>query len=254
MSQDMSKMMNDEKTKAFGARLKAAREAMHLETKDVASQLRLNERIILMLESGHYDKDLPLTFLKGYIRSYSKLLQLSDDEIKQATDPLQPFVHHTDPALLPPADGDITTKNVRMQFASALIALTVVGLVGTWWHNHATSGNAPLLTALPVAVAPTSIETPPSVVGNPVTAATIAPGSAITTAPSTSPDHPIANALAQQMAPAAPAAATPAPTPDKGIDIKPSAPAHKPAAAAKTNDDDDADDDDNDNNDNDQTD
>lgn len=262
MSQEQSKTMNDEKTTAFGARLKAAREAMHLETKDVASQLRLNERIILMLESGHYEKDLPLTFLKGYIRSYGKLLQLSDDEIKQAIDPIQPFVHHTDPALLPPADGDITSKNVRMQFASAFIALTVVGLVGTWWHNHTTSANAPLLTALPVAVAPT-VEAAPAVASNPTTPEPSAstPGSAATapTAPTTTPDHPIANALAQQMAPAAapaaPATASPAPAADKGIDIKPSAPAHKPAAASKANDDDDsADDDDNDNNDNDQTD
>lgn len=242
MSQETSKNMNDLRI-AFGARLKSAREAMHLETKDVAAQLRLNERIILMLESGQYDDELPLTFLKGYIRSYGKLLQLSDDEIKQVVEPLQPVVKHIDPALLPPAAGDITSKNYRMQLASALIGLTVVGLVGTWWHNHTTSSSAPLLTAIPMPTAPTVATNPP--------AATTTPALVPAALPNPNPaDHPLANALAQQIAPTTPAA-TPSlsipakPTDAKPADAKPEAPAHKAAASKQA--DDDADDDDNDN-------
>jgi cytoskeleton protein RodZ len=237
MSQDTSKNMNDQRI-AFGARLKSAREAMHQETKDVAAQLRLNERIILMLESGQYDDELPLTFLKGYIRSYGKLLQLSDDEIKQIVEPLQPVVKHLDPALLPPAAGDITSKNYRMQLATAFIGLTVVGLVGTWWHNHTTSASAPLLTAIPAPTAPTIATNPP-----------LATPAAPTLPTPNAADHPLANAMAQQIAPAAPATVTPA---KPETDAKPVAPAHK--AAAKQSDDDDNADDDDDNNDNDQTD
>lgn len=232
MSQETSKNMNDQRI-AFGARLKSAREAMHLETKDAAAQLRLNERIILMLESGQYDDELPLTFLKGYIRSYGKLLQLSDDEIKQIVEPLQPVVKHIDPTLLPPAAGDITSRNYRMQFASALIGLTVVGLVGTWWHNHTTASNAPLLTAIPVPAAP-------AVATNPLPA--LVPAALPNPNPA---DHPLSNALAQQIAPTTPPA-TPSTT-AKPADAKPEAPTHKAAASKQTDDDDNADDDDNDN-------
>jgi cytoskeleton protein RodZ len=243
MSQETSKNMNDLRI-AFGARLKSAREAMHQETKDVAAQLRLNERIILMLESGQYDDELPLTFLKGYIRSYGKLLQLSDDEIKQVLEPLQPVVKHLDPALLPPAAGDITSRNYRMQLASAIIGLTVVGLVGTWWHNHTTSSSAPLLTAIPVPTAPT-------VAINPPLAAPTAPTQPTMTLPTPNPaDHPLANAMAQQIAPnGAPTANTNAAPVKPADDAKPIAPAHKAAPSKQS--DDDADDD---NNDNDQTD
>src|SRR5258706_11626564 len=68
----------------IGARLKAAREAQHLTEKDVAARLNLNSRFIYMMESETFEKNLPETFVRGYIRSYARLLNLNDNEITEA--------------------------------------------------------------------------------------------------------------------------------------------------------------------------
>src|SRR5690348_7811777 len=66
---------------SFGAKFKAAREALGLKHKDVAIQLRLPERIIVMLEKDDSLNDLPPTFMRGYIRAYGKFLQIADQDI-----------------------------------------------------------------------------------------------------------------------------------------------------------------------------
>src|SRR5665213_1734896 len=79
---------------AIGARLKAAREALRFNQKDVANQLRLHEKLISMLENDTYPADLPMIFVRGYIRSYCKFVELPDYVIKEALQPVQPPVMH----------------------------------------------------------------------------------------------------------------------------------------------------------------
>lgn len=139
MSNDTS--MNIEKSVAYGAKLKTAREAMGLEQKDIAAQLRLGERIIEMLESGHYAADVPTTFVRGYIRSYSKLLQIPEADIAEALEPIKPTPTAQEPiiALANKQSGDVTSSNYYMQFSTYAIAATLTGMIGLWWYNHTPS-------------------------------------------------------------------------------------------------------------------
>ena len=121
---------------AFGARLQTAREALGMGTKDAAARLRLNEKVILMMEKEHYAVDLPITFIRGYIRSYGKLLQIPDHEIKKALEPITAKPTSTETSK--PAQP-VTSNNYSMQISTYFIALTMLGLVGTWWYSH--SGN-----------------------------------------------------------------------------------------------------------------
>ena len=126
----------DAKPSPFGARLKAAREALGLERKDAAAQLRLNEKIIIMMEKDRYPADLPVTFIRGYLRSYGKLLQLSDHEINRAIEPIKPklHTHHALPTLA--ATNTASAGQYFMPLFTSLIILTLIGLVGTWWYSH----------------------------------------------------------------------------------------------------------------------
>lgn len=121
----------------FGTRLKTAREALSLERRDVAAQLRLNEKVIMMMEKDRYPADLPVTFIRGYLRAYGKLLELPEPEIKKAVEPIKPKIIPNDPLLVaktkkPP----INTRHYFMQFSTYLIVLTLIGLVGVWWYSH----------------------------------------------------------------------------------------------------------------------
>lgn len=143
MSNDTNNMNTDNKSISYGAKLKAAREAVGLEQKDIAAQLRLGERIIEMLESGHYASDIPVTFIRGYIRSYSRLLQLSESDIAAALEPIQqPALAPQETSITMKQSIDLTSSNYYMQFSTYAIVATLAGMLGLWWYNHTPSQNA----------------------------------------------------------------------------------------------------------------
>jgi cytoskeleton protein RodZ len=124
----------DAKRIPFGKRLKSARETLGLERKDAAAQLHLNEKVIIMMENDRYPADLPITFIRGYLRSYAKLLQIPDYEIKQAIEPIKPKPSHLTPAAKLAAP--LTSTNWYVQFFTYLIVFTMAGLLGVWWYTH----------------------------------------------------------------------------------------------------------------------
>lgn len=126
----------ESKTIPFGNRLKSAREAMGLERKDVAAQLRLNEKVILMMEKDRYPSDLPTTFIRGYIRAYGKLLQIPEYEVKKAIEPIKPKPMPQETLITNKSSAPVTSSNYFMQFFTYLIMFTLLGLVGTWWYTH----------------------------------------------------------------------------------------------------------------------
>ena len=64
---------------SFGEQLKQAREALNLSLEDVAKEIRLRPSILQQLENNEFvQKNVPSTFVRGYVRSYAKFLRLPD--------------------------------------------------------------------------------------------------------------------------------------------------------------------------------
>lgn len=134
----------------FGQRLQTARTAMNMESKDAASHLRLNEKIILMMEKNHYTNEIAPIFMRGYLRSYAKLLDIPEDEAKKATDAikLEPV------ALQRPNLKTITISNRNtervthhfMNIFTTLIVITLISLIATWWYSHNKPGSLAVAT------------------------------------------------------------------------------------------------------------
>lgn len=66
---------------AAGQRLAAARIEWGVSVSEVAAHLNLSDAAIEALEAGAHDKLPGLTFVKGYLRAYAKLLNLDPDDI-----------------------------------------------------------------------------------------------------------------------------------------------------------------------------
>jgi len=75
---------------AIGARLAAARNQQKLELSSVASQMHLSREVVVALEAGDAAALPAATFVRGYIKTYARLLGLNEQEIL---------------ALLPTAEG-----------------------------------------------------------------------------------------------------------------------------------------------------
>jgi len=65
----------------FGHLLKIARVAKNLSASDIARELHLNEKVILALESEDYTQLPESAFVCGYIRNYSRLLNIQPESL-----------------------------------------------------------------------------------------------------------------------------------------------------------------------------
>lgn len=207
MTNDQQQSGNEQpKPIPFGMRLQTAREALGLDRKDVAAQLRLNEKIIIMMEKDRYSPDLPVTFIRGYIRAYGKFLQMPESDIKKALEPIKPQATQQNPAAGPGkvpifATQPVTSGHYFMQFFTFLIVCTIGGLVGAWWYLHPTIPAPLLADKQPVQTSPViAVATAPSA----------SPTWPTQTAPTLTPNAELAkeNTLAAVAAPSADHAST----------------------------------------------
>jgi cytoskeletal protein RodZ len=133
-------MLDRPKTKdlahSFGSRLKLARENLHLSQKDVATRLFLNPKIIDTIETENCDSSPHATFMRGYARSYAKLLNFTDQDINAALNQTKLAV----PALQ--STNLITSKRVAYQseryihWVSYSVIIISLVMVAVWWNTR----------------------------------------------------------------------------------------------------------------------
>lgn len=88
MNQDQEKQPSPEAVESEyladvspGERLKNARQALGLTVAEVAAHLKLNEKKIEALERGDAESVAAPVFVAGYLRSYARLLELSEEQV-----------------------------------------------------------------------------------------------------------------------------------------------------------------------------
>lgn len=70
---------SSKKTSGPGSRLRTAREARSMGVEQVAAQLRLDGNVIRAMEDDDFDALPSATFVKGYLRSYGRMLALDPE-------------------------------------------------------------------------------------------------------------------------------------------------------------------------------
>lgn len=131
---------------SVGSQLRAAREQLGMSVDDVVSKIKLAPRQILALEADDF-KALPETaFVRGFVRSYAKLLQLDPLPLLDALPTAKgeqvkaPQLHVDAPF---PTERTLRRQNVNLLIAAFLVALVIAGFA--FWPKSASE---------PVVVAP----------------------------------------------------------------------------------------------------
>ena len=121
-----------------GQTLAQAREAKGLSQQQVADSLRLRLTVVQLIEADDYDKLASNTFVRGYLRSMAKALEVSEEKVFTA------FNEH--------GYDTSQTSNVKMQsfsrrkvrerndsrlkWVSYVVILIVLALVLVWWWQE----------------------------------------------------------------------------------------------------------------------
>ena len=126
-----------------GALLKQAREQQDISIKEVADRLKLMEKSVKDIESDDY-KDIPITFIKGYVKNYAQMLGL---DVQETTENFNRYVakngldnSSTTSSFRPPrANNNSNVKYVRI-FIRLISTLLVIALLYSIYYLLAEKG------------------------------------------------------------------------------------------------------------------
>ena len=134
-----------------GQSLRQAREQQNLTTAQVAQQLNLSKSLIDDLESDQVDAKLSSTFVRGYLRSYAKLLKLSGPEVIEAYNKNSKGLHQI-PSLTRSFSQRTAKEATESRFMwvtyFVIFVFVVLLVVGFWQSRFGSSASG---TALPMA-------------------------------------------------------------------------------------------------------
>ncbi|MES2217695.1 MAG: helix-turn-helix domain-containing protein [Pseudomonadota bacterium] len=257
---DRKPAMDNAVKNSWGKRFQAAREAMNLSEKDAAARLHLKAHIINIIESERFAEGPPVIFMRGYIRSYGRLLNLPEKDLSQALAQLD-FGNPATPTVPSHFRMRESNSNSSSIWSTAFVMLVLTALVGVWWWNSHVR-NAPVvdLASIPVETTHVAAATPPATppaeaitpaqintaLGNPASPAAAAPApSATTPAIAAAPAAPAPTATTAVMAPktaeitpqpsAPPAPLETSPQVAEQQSVAPALPASPPEQAAVAN-------------------
>lgn len=162
---------DDSQVAGPGQLLRNAREQLGWTREQVASRIHLRLTLIAAIESDTYDKHTSHTFIRGYLRTYAKLVGIPDETILAAYDKL---------GLTPPDNIDMQSfsrrsrqqaNDSRLKVVTWLVILVLIALsVAWWWQSTArrSAGDEALAaTEMSATIVVPSAEASPEIV-NPV--------------------------------------------------------------------------------------
>ncbi|MHB0764792.1 RodZ domain-containing protein [Stutzerimonas sp. NM35] len=133
-----------------GETLRAAREEKGLPLSSVAQQLNLSERSLAQIEAGDFSRLPGLTFARGYVRAYAKLLGLDQNRL------VNEFDHHTGTGAAASSINSLghideparLSRGVMRFFVFALVLIAAAAAL-FWWQDQSTrSQSVPAVTTL----------------------------------------------------------------------------------------------------------
>lgn len=145
-----------------GSILAAARQAQGLSPADIAKQTRLSVQAIHDIESDQYEGFGAATFVRGYLRSFARVVSVSEETIFQAWEALPSSAQLSSPAPAVISENGFAVKApVTLQTQAPSRTLMVLGALIVlctlvWWENHKTvsvENNTVVLTLRPTTVA-----------------------------------------------------------------------------------------------------
>lgn len=161
---------------SVGSQLRQARETAQLSRDEVAHALKFSPRQIEALEADHYAALPGATIVRGFVRSYARLLKLDADALLQQLETVMPSM----PAeVRPPDNMGIASQPRGVREFSPLVTVAIVLLLAAAmlaaWHFIGASTTRPAATTAGEALPKQVLEAPQAQALVPVPAENVMP-------------------------------------------------------------------------------
>ncbi|OOF71072.1 helix-turn-helix domain-containing protein [Rodentibacter caecimuris] len=127
---------------SLGEQLRQARESLNLSLEDVSKETALRPSVLQLIESNEFvQKNIPATFMKGYVRSYARFLRLPDQLWENQFFGQIEINDLGKNARSTKAVNQYSSHNHWVGYFSALVLLIVVGMTALWWWENYRQSN-----------------------------------------------------------------------------------------------------------------
>src|ERR1035437_8820715 len=137
MDMNADQIPGDKPMPSVGCQLREGRERMGMSVEDVVAKIKLAPRQILAMEADDFQALPETTFLRGFVRSYAKLLQLDVQPLLDALPGSKVAKMSVEqlPVDAPfPSERTARRQNLNLLIAALLIALGLAGFAA-WQAN-----------------------------------------------------------------------------------------------------------------------
>ncbi|RFC37660.1 MAG: cytoskeleton protein RodZ [Candidatus Nitrotoga sp. SPKER] len=158
---------------SVGAVLRETRERLGLSLADVESRLKFASRQIEALEADNFTRLPEISFVRRFVRSYAKLLQLDPAPLLASlpVEPVQPSLHTANVAIDVPFPNTYATRRINIIWLSIGLVVLAITLVLFIWFNRdlrimqqqATMETIELPTIMPIPASTVAAISPQSV-------------------------------------------------------------------------------------------
>lgn len=121
---------------SVGRTLREARERLGLSVADMANQTKFATRQIDALEADNFQQLQGATFLRGFVRSYAKILHLDAQPLLEQLPPDKPVPQQLTPASVEmPFPAMLTSRRQNLIWSGAAFLLAVIVVGFGLWHT-----------------------------------------------------------------------------------------------------------------------
>ena len=119
-----------------GTLLKNKRESLGLTQKQISDRLKLRVTLIQQIEENQFESDQVATFMRGYIRSYAKYVNLDEKVVLSALHHAGDAQHQEQEMLSFSRKTKTEMHNSRIMLLTWSIFAVIAGISSLWWWQN----------------------------------------------------------------------------------------------------------------------
>lgn len=119
-----------------GTLLKNKRESLGLTQKQISDRLKLRVTLIQQIEENQFESDQVATFMRGYIRSYAKYINLDEKVVLSALHHAGDAQHQEQEMLSFSRKTKTEKHNSRIMLLTWSIFAVIAGISSLWWWQN----------------------------------------------------------------------------------------------------------------------